>query len=412
MSETKSLAFLNIKQNFLSGFGQPTLVLPWVNLQVLFAAGNLLIGSLPIPPESIVYYAISDNKLTGEISPSICKLRTLQYLDLSNNKLSGTIPQCLGNFSDDLRVLNLLNNSLQGVLPQPYRNASNLRMIDVSYNQFHGQLPRSLANCAMLESLVLSNNEGEFPSVIFSGNAMRGIAQSQPTYMDTSSALNIPGAPLFGYGFSMTITNKGVERYYEKIREDLGFVDISSNKFAGKIPEFIGNMKGLLFLNISHNIFSGSIPSSLCNLILLESLDLSQNKLAGEIPQKLTQLTSLAYFNVSHNNLTGSIPLGRQFHTFESTSYEGNSGLCGDPLPKKCGNSNAPSQLPPSSIEENDSGSGVELDWIFILAGFGSGLVVGVVLANEGIKWRRELFLEIVGMLIRLLKRIRRQRRN
>ncbi|KAL6130616.1 hypothetical protein ACLB2K_068995 [Fragaria x ananassa] len=130
--------------------------------------GNQLTGSPPIPPENIVYYSISDNNLLGEISPSICKLISLQYLDLSNNKLSGTIPQCLGNFSDDLRVLNLRNNSFQGILPQLYSNASNLRIIDVSYNQFHGQLPRSLANCGMLESLVLcSLLEGVLSSFLF-----------------------------------------------------------------------------------------------------------------------------------------------------------------------------------------------------------------------------------------------------
>nr|XP_011470528.1 PREDICTED: receptor-like protein 12 [Fragaria vesca subsp. vesca] len=280
-------------------------------------------------------------------------------------------------------------------------------------NEFNGVIKTLHFPELLILDLSHSSFRGEFPSeYILSGSVMRGITQSQPTYMDTSSGLNIPGAPLFGYDFSMTITNKGVVRYYQKILEDLGFLDISSNKFAGYIPEYIGNLKGLQFLNISHNIFSGSIPSSLGNLIVLESLDMSQNKLSGEIPQKLTLLTSLAYFNVSHNNLTGSIPIGRQFQTFESTSYKENSGLCGDPLPKKCGNSNAPSQLPPSSVEENDSGSEVELGWIYMLAGFGSGLVVGVVLVNEGIKWKQKLFLEIVGMLIRLLKRIRRRRRN
>ncbi|KAL6130615.1 hypothetical protein ACLB2K_068994 [Fragaria x ananassa] len=264
-------------------------------------------------------------------------------------------------------------------------------------NEFNGVIKTLHFPELLILDLSHSSFRGEFPSeYILSGSVMRGITQSQPTYMDTSSGLNIPGAPLFGYDFSMTITNKGVVRYYQKILEDLGFLDISSNKFAGYIPEYIGNLKGHQFLNISHNIFSGSIPSSLGNLIVLESLDMSQNKLSGEIPQKLTLLTSLAYFNVSHNNLTGK--------TLDSveTLYQRNVGIL---MP-------GPSQLPPSSVEENDSGSEVELGWIYMLAGFGSGLVVGVVLVNEGIKWKQKLFLEIVGMLIRLLKRIRRRRRN
>ncbi|XP_062020766.1 receptor-like protein 9DC3 [Rosa rugosa] len=118
---------------------------------------------------------------------------------------------------------------------------------------------------------------------------------------------------------------------------------------------------------MSNNILTGLIPSSLGKLKLLESLDLSQNKFSGKIPRQLTQITFLAKLDVSHNNLSGPIPRGTQFATFESTSYEGNLGLCGDPLPKKCGNE-AP-QLLPSTEEENGSDFGTELDWIFVLAG-------------------------------------------
>ncbi|KAM5554676.1 putative receptor like protein 25 [Rosa sericea] len=96
----------------------------------------------------------------------------------------------------------------------------------------------------------------------------------------------------------------------------------------------------------------------------------------------MTQLTFLAEFNVSHNNLTGPIPHGTQFTTFDHTSYEENTGLCGDALPKKCG-INPKTPLPPTAtFEENDLNSGIEFDWKFVLAGFASGLVVGVVLAR------------------------------
>ncbi|KAF4347650.1 hypothetical protein G4B88_024288 [Cannabis sativa] len=56
-----------------------------------------------------------------------------------------------------------------------------------------------------------------------------------------------------------------------------------------------------------------------------------------------------------------------------------NQGLCGEPLSKKC----VASLLPPSSFNKNeDSDSGIELDWKFILAGLVSGLVIGVSLGE------------------------------
>ncbi|XP_050387319.1 putative receptor like protein 25 [Argentina anserina] len=181
-------------------------------------------------------------------------------------------------------------------------------------------------------------------------------------------------------------------------------IDISSNNFEGKIDEWIGNLKGLRSLNVSNNLLTCEIPLSLGKLVQLESLDLSNNKLSGEIPQPLAQLTFLAELTVSHNNLTGRIPSGIQLRGFNVTSYEGNTELCGDPLPKKCGNSNAPAQVPHSGKEENGSGSEITFDWIFVVAGYGSGLVIGIVLAEDiAITRRHGMFLDIVGTLIRLI---------
>ncbi|ONI18152.1 hypothetical protein PRUPE_3G199900, partial [Prunus persica] len=145
-------------------------------------------------------------------------------------------------------------------------------------------------------------------------------------------------------------------------------IDFSSNRFEGEIPAgVIGNLRGLLFLNFSNNALTGLIPSSLWNLTALESLDLSQNQLSRGIPNNLAQLTFLEYFNVSYNHLWGLIPLGQQFGTLVEVSYQGNSGLCGKPLSKKCDSSIS---LPPSIFEEDeDSGFQIALDWYVVLPG-------------------------------------------
>nr|XP_048330408.1 receptor-like protein 47 [Ziziphus jujuba var. spinosa] len=432
-----TLVGFGIAYNFLKGFHPK--VLPWIHLRQFRISFNMLQGVLPIPPPSILGYSVSNNFLSGEISHTFCNLSSLVFLDLSDNTLDGMIPPCLGNLSRTLYVLSLKNNSFNGNIPELCSsNASNLRIIDLSYNTLQGQLPRSISNCKMLEGLVVSNNQlndvfpswlgslpnlkllilhhngfcgliekpknhseflnlqvidisfnnftGELPShYILSLDAMKAINPIPFSYL--SVMFHVSGATKtdwFQYEnrYTITITSKRVKRYYEAIQDTFAFIDMSSNRFEGEFSELFGNLNGLYSLNLSNNMLTGCIPSSLGNLTALESLDLSQNNLSGEIPEQLKQLGFLESFNVSHNNLTGPIPQGNQFNSFESSSFQGNPGLCGDPLLKKCGDLES-STLPPPVFEENDDAESLfKLDWKFVLAGYLSGLVVGLVLGD------------------------------
>ncbi|KAL5574899.1 hypothetical protein UlMin_016598 [Ulmus minor] len=426
-TSTQTLSSLNIFSNFLTGFDQLPVVLPWVSLERLVLSHNQIKGPLPVPPPSTIHYEISDNELSGEISPLICNLSSLSLLDFSSNKLTGMVPQCLRDLSKSLLVLNMSDNYFRGRIPEICDRGSKLEMIDLSYNQFQGRLPGSLANCLMLVVLNLGNNQlddtfpawlGNLPKLrmlILRSNRLQGVIRKQDSdikfsnlhvidlshnafsgllpseYFQAWKAMKTTCACNSSYmkanitfkaktiswrsvvDYSATMTNKGVELLYWKIQEAFVLIDFSSNKFEGEIPTIIGDLQGLLVLNLSNNILTGSIPSSLGNIMQLESLDLSRNKLSGEIPQQLGKLTFLAFFNVSHNNLRGPIPQGNQLNTFESTSYQGNLGLCGYPLETKCENSQAVE-------EDHDSGSGIELDWKTILPGSVVGIVLGVVL--------------------------------
>nr|XP_027096233.1 receptor-like protein EIX2 [Coffea arabica] len=55
------------------------------------------------------------------------------------------------------------------------------------------------------------------------------------------------------------------------------------NKFVGKIPSAIGQLRELTELDLRWNGFNGTIPSSLWRLSELKSLDLSGNPLSGEL---------------------------------------------------------------------------------------------------------------------------------
>ncbi|KAL6287195.1 hypothetical protein ACE6H2_011585 [Prunus campanulata] len=453
----ETLFTLHLSDNFLTGFDQDPVILPWQNLNTLDLQSNMLQGSLPIPRQSIRNYVVRDNNYSGDISPSFCNLNYLQALDLSNNSLSGMLPRCLGN-SSSLEILNLDHNSFHGSIPQICPAENSLKMADLSYNQLQGKVPRSMANCTHLEFLSLGNNQlsdifpswlgalpalqylslrsngfhgmigrpatnHEFPKLCIIDLSNNGFSGKLPSnYLDnwnsmkfvddenrqiyfrvfpTSNMSNIY-ADSYDVPYSITTAAKGVELKYDATPYQLRLIDFSSNRFEGEIPAgIIGNLRGVHILSLSNNTLTGLIPSSLANLTTLESLDLSQNQLTGRIPGNLAQLNFLAYFNVSHNHLWGPIPLGQQFGTFLEDSYVGNSGLCGKPLSKKCESSRP---LPPSIFEEDeDSGFQIELDWYVVLPGIISGLIIGVISGDIWTSKKHEWFVEAA-------KRINRRR--
>jgi hypothetical protein len=126
-TSTETLRVIILSSNFLIGFEQSPIVLPWSKLEVLSLDVNMLQGALPI-------------------SPMISNLSSLSELDLSYNNLRGIIHPCLGNFSPFLSILELGSNNFHGTIPTIWANRSSLRVIDFSQNQLQGPLPRSLAN--------------------------------------------------------------------------------------------------------------------------------------------------------------------------------------------------------------------------------------------------------------------------
>lgn len=380
----------------------------------------------------------------------------MKCLDISNNSLSGQIPNCISDLSSSLLVLNLECNKFNGTIPQPYPKSCKLKMINLSSNQLGGSLPRSLANCLDLEVLDVGRNHvnDTFPSWLgglpnlhilvlrynrFHGkigkpdgsldfhsrriidlsnnyhtgdlpiaylqnwNAMKLLDESQSIASGTTfhftKELDVIFMEREEYNYSITITNKGHDLQYMKVVLTVfRAIDFSSNNFTGMIPNCIGEMRGLEALNLSNNNLQGEIPSSLANMSHLESLDLSNNRLSGQIPQDLTQLTSLEVFNVSYNLLKGPIPQGSQFGTFDNSSFISNSGLCGTPLSNKCGNPSEPepSSVPKESADDTEEDS-MLIDWIIRCLGYIGGLGVGCAFGKYITNRYHEWFMDTFG---------------
>ncbi|EOY04306.1 Receptor like protein 6, putative [Theobroma cacao] len=431
----ETLQQLNLGFNFLTGFEELPVVLPWTHLEVFNLESNMIQGSLPHPPPSIISYSFSNNSLSGEISPMLCNLSFLMALDLSNNNFTGILPRCLFSQSDSLKVVSLRNNQFTGAIPSTYMKSCGLRMMDLSQNQLQGRIPRSLAHCTKLEVLILGNNliNDTFPTwlgtlpklkvlslranglhgvigkpraksefsklqvIDLSDDSLRGklpsgyfniwiameVANTNGLSPHMNSNTSFDDGELSWYDYYkyvLILANKGRDLSYENVPDSISAIDLSSNQFQGEIPEAIGNLKQIRMLNLSNNNLTGHIPSALGEISDLESLDLSRNKLSGKIPLQLVNLNFLASFNVSYNNLEGQILQGAQFNTFNNDSYEGNSRLCGPPLSEECGNAEVLQPPPPLAPKEDDEGieSVFKFNWKIVMTGYGAGLVIGM----------------------------------
>lgn len=442
-----SVNTLNIRSNQISGFLSPKMELMRafamdlssnqftgpipklpINLTKLDLSRNNLSGPLPLDfgaprLETLFLY---NNFISGSIPSSLCKLRLLRLLDLSGNKLTGTLPDCqdyestTNTTSFSIHNLSLRNNNLSGEFPLFLWNCQQLIFLDLSHNQFFGTLhswiggrlpslaflrlrhnmfcghiPVELTNLVKLQYLDLAYNNlsGIIPKSIVN---FKGMALTADKYDDEyegtlDSGMSEGLNEMIEYDDNFTVVTKGQEQLYTGEIIYMVNLDLSCNNFIGNIPEEIGSLVALKSLNVSWNSFTGKIPEKIGALVQVESLDLSHNELSGEIPTSLSALTSLSHLNMSYNNLTGKIPSGNQLQVLDDQAsiYIGNPGLCGPPLSNKCPETGMISVVPE---DRKDAGGDAFFLSISTISGFAIGLWTVFCILLFGTKQRIACF--------------------
>ncbi|VVA19418.1 PREDICTED: LRR receptor [Prunus dulcis] len=281
----RNVEYMDLARNQIRGTF-PNLTLEFSYSPMLDLSSNKLEGSIPSFLSKASYLDLSSNKLEGPIPSVLSKasyldlssnklegpiplvLSNVTYLDLSNNKLSGSISFLCSSAAIGLVFLNLSSNNVSGQVPDCWTHLENLVMLDLSYNALSGKIPTTIGSVFGIETLKLRSN--------------RFVGQLPASLKNCTS---------------------------------LVVIDVGDNKLSGPIPEWLGvSLKNLVILMLSSNHFNGSLPSQLCHLIRIQNLDFSMNIISGSIPKCLTNLTTLAQkgnssLNISHSYEISTINL-------------------------------------------------------------------------------------------------------
>ncbi|CAL0303058.1 unnamed protein product [Lupinus luteus] len=279
---TTHLTSLDLSYNYLMSIPEDLLSPP--KLQIVDLSNNQLSGPLPVNiSSSLIRLRLGSNFLTGNIPSDACsRVKSLTYLELEKNQLTGVIPAGLGSCRN-LTLLSLSHNQFSGELPPELGYLSQLQVLKLQMNKINGAIPVQVGQLQKLSILNLSCNslEGSIPSVMIN--------------LSSLNFLNLQQNNLSG---SIPTSIGNLKSLIE--------LQLGKNQLSGVIPSMPSSLQ--IALNLSSNFFTGPIPSSFGYLTNLEVLDLSNNRFSGEIPKDLSRMSSLTQLLLSNNQLSGVIP--------------------------------------------------------------------------------------------------------
>ncbi len=294
-------------------------------LEYLDLSENRLTGHIPAAlgfPSRLGTLLLHENQLTGELPPTLAAL-PVHSLSLGGNAgLTGCVPQVLlwawwDSAEDD--------SSLLECAPPPCENG----LVVLGGRANRGLVPDCSILLAARDTLAgdaTLNWDADTPiteweGVTVSGALERTITLNQP---DRVRGLELPERGLTGH-----------------IPPELGGLSalqslrLGRNHLTGAVPPELGALLNLEVLRLDDNRFTGAIPASLGFLSNLRFLWLHENQLTGAIPDTFGSLGALRSLRLAENQLAGTIPVDLEYlPALDELSMDGNTGLTGCVLPR------------------------------------------------------------------------------
>ncbi|PSS13941.1 LRR receptor-like serine/threonine-protein kinase [Actinidia chinensis var. chinensis] len=282
------------------------------NVVGLVASGLGLSGLIPETSigklNKLEYLDLSNNKITA-LSSDFWSLGSLKALKLSSNQISEPLPNNIGNFGL-LESLDLSSNNFSGTIPEAISSLLSLQVLKLDRNRFESRIPSGILNLHSLVSIDLSSNQ-------LDGSLPDGFVAAFPKLKSLNLAGNgIRGRDSDFVGIkSMTYLNISRNLFHGSVigvfQEPLEMIDLSQNQFQGHISQVhfnsSFNWSHLVYLDLSENHLSGEVFSNLHDAHNLKHLNLAYNRFSQQTFPEISRLSGLEYLNLSGTNLIGHI---------------------------------------------------------------------------------------------------------
>ena len=257
----------------------------------------------------------------------------------SKNVTSTTNPNSTETVDNIVKEIHFGSSGLVGTIPRQINLLSDLEYLDVSNNDLHGSLPETLYDLSSLRKIFAYKNQltgtlsdrvgGKLSSLTHFHLSHNNLTGSIPGAWASSGEIARPLQYFNVYSNALTGIIPSSLRF-----SSVWYFDVGRNNLEGPLPDDVGSQfVELRHLLLDHNSFNGTLPESYINVGngRLESFHIDHNQLTGQVPGNHDQRDKLVEFTLHNNSFT---KLGKNtcklsvFNGGEMVEFKADEDIC------------------------------------------------------------------------------------